>query len=440
MTTPPNPPERSPGNVRWVVCALLFFATTINYLDRQVLSILKPMLQEEFGWSEADYGWIASAFTFGYALMMPVAGRLIDRLGTRLGYALAVITWSLASMSHAMASSVAHFAAARFGLGMTEAANFPAAVRTVADWFPQRERSLATGIFNSGSNVGLVLAAGAPFVAASLGWQAAFLLTGLLGLAWLIPWWIWYRRPGEHPAIGAEELALIRAERPNETTERTPWAQLLARRGTWAFMAGKFLTDPVWWFFLFWIPSFLYSEFAVNLTAMGPPLLVIYLAADVGSIGGGWLFKTFRARGFSANAARKTAMVCCALLALPVMGILVVDSLWPAVGLIALAAAAHQGFSANLFTLTSDALPRTEVASAVGIGGLSGAVAGMLIAPAVGYWLDHSGGAYTPLFVIGSVAYLLAVAVIHLIVPRLPEPDDGSGSDPADESPAGASP
>jgi ACS family hexuronate transporter-like MFS transporter len=415
-----NHPLASPGgHLRWVVCGLLFFATTINYIDRQVLSILKPLLQDELGWSEADYGWIASTFTFGYALMMPIAGRLIDRLGTRIGYGLAVIAWSLASMSHAFASTVVHFGIARFALGVTEAANFPGAVRTVADWFPQKERSLATGIFNSGSNVGLVLAAGAPFVALSWGWQAAFLLTGLLGILWLIPWWLWYRRPEDHPRLGPAERAWIEADRPVETQERIPYRRLLAQRGSWAFMAGKFMTDPVWWFFLFWIPSFLNSQYGVNLTALGPPLLVIYLTADVGSIGGGWLFKLFRARGWSANVSRKSAMLICAAGALPVMGILYVDSLWPAVALIAVAAAAHQGWSANLFTLVSDTTPRAAVASVVGLGGLAGAVGGMLIAPLVGYWLDFSDRNYIPLFLIGATAYLSALLVIQLLVPRL---------------------
>lgn len=410
------------GRLRWVVCGMLFFATTINYIDRQVLSILKPLLQDELGWSESDYGWIAAMFTFGYAIMMPVAGRLIDRLGTRIGYMLAVGLWSMASMSHAFAGSVAQFAIARFGLGLTEAANFPGAVRTVADWFPQKERSFATGIFNSGSNVGLVIAAGAPFVAVSLGWQAAFLLTGVLGLLWIVPWMLWYRKPEEHPRITAAELAYIQSDRPPEPVQGPGYLQLLARRGSWAFMAGKFITDPVWWFYLFWIPSFLNSQFGVNLTSLGPPLLVIYLAADVGSIGGGWLFKGFRARGWSVNRSRKGAMFLCAVMALPVMSLLVVEDLWQAVALIALAAAAHQGFSANLFTLASDTTPRESVASVVGMGGLAGAAAGMLIAPAVGYWLDFSGGFYAPLFLIGSTAYLVATAVIHMIVPRLEEP------------------
>ncbi len=413
------PATRLRHQVRWWVCAMLFFATTINYIDRQILSILKPLLEDEFGWSEADYGWIASAFTFGYAIMMPIAGRLIDRLGTRFGYALAVALWSLASVSHMFARTVVQFGAARFALGAAEAANFPAAVRTVADWFPQKERSLATGIFNSGSNVGLVIAAGAPFVALSLGWEAAFLMTGGLGLLWLAPWLLWYRPPDTHPRVSPAERAHIRSDQPAVATGRTRYVELLGFRGSWAFMAGKFMTDPVWWFFLFWIPSFLNSSYDVDLTALGPPLLAIYLAADVGSIGGGWLFKALRARGWSANGARKGAMAACALAATPIMGMLFVDTMWPAVALISCAAAAHQGWSANLFTLVSDTTPKTAVASVVGMGGLAGAVGGMLIAPVVGYWLDFSGAAYAPLFFVGGTAYLLAFAVIHLLVPKL---------------------
>ena len=409
------------GRTRWLVCAMLFFATTINYIDRQVLSILKPLLQDELGWSEADYGWIASAFMFGYAIMMPVAGRLIDRLGTRLGYALAVLLWSLSSASHMFARTVAQFAAARFSLGLTEAANFPAAVRTVADWFPQKERSLAMGILNSGSNVGLVIAAGAPFVAYEWGWPATFLMTGALGVFWGIPWLYWFRNPEEHSWVRAPERAHIQSDRPVEAATPPRYRELLGLRGSWAFMAGKFLTDPVWWFFLFWIPSFLNSQYGVDLLSMGPPLLAIYLAADVGSIGGGWLFKALRGRGWSASRSRKGAMLLCALAATPIVGILYVGSLWPAVALVSCAAAAHQGWSSNLFTLVSDTTPRVAVASVVGMGGLTGAVAGMLISPAVGYWLDYSGNAYTPLFFIGATVYLIAFGIIHILVGELPE-------------------
>jgi ACS family hexuronate transporter-like MFS transporter len=407
--------------VRWVVCAFLFFATTINYIDRQVLSILKPMMQDQYGWTEADYGWIASAFTFGYALMMPVAGWLIDRLGTRMGYVLAFIFWTLSSISHAFARSVVQFMIVRVSLGIGEAANFPAAVRTVADWFPQKERSLATGIFNSGSNVGLVIAAGAPFIAIRWGWQSAFLMTGALGVLWLVPWMLWYRRPEDHPRLSTAEHDYIRSDQRATDVGKVPYMTLLKHRGAWAFMVGKFVTDPVWWFFLFWIPSFLNSNYDVDLTSLGPPLLVIFLAADVGSIGGGWLFKGLSARGWTPNRARKGAMFICAVTALPVMGILVVESLWPAVFLISFAAAAHQGFSANLFTLVSDTSPRESVASVVGMGGLAGAVSGIAISPAVGYWLDFSGGTYAPLFFIAGIAYLIAFGLIHALVPQLDE-------------------
>lgn len=416
------------GRVRWVICGLLFFATTINYLDRQVLSILKPLLEKELGWTEADYGWIAFSFTLGYGLAMPLAGRMIDRLGTRFGYALAVAVWSLAAMSHAFARTVFQFIAARLVLSVSEAGNFPAAVRTVADWFPLRERSLATGIFNSGSNVGLVLAAGAPFVASRFGWQATFILTGAVGALFLIPWLWWYRSPAEHGSLSRTELAYIRSGTTTASSEKIPYARLVSSRAAWGFMAGKFLTDPVWWFFLFWIPSFLNRTYQLDVASLGPPLLVIYLAADIGSIGGGWLFKGFSALGWTPNAARKAAMLSCAAAALPVIGILFVETLWPAVALIGLAAAAHQGWSANLFTLVSDTFPAPAVGSVVGLGGLAGAIGGMLISPAVGYWLDFSGGSYRPIFVIASVAYLAALCLIHLLLPRIGPPQAGAAS------------
>jgi ACS family hexuronate transporter-like MFS transporter len=294
-------------------------------------------------------------------------------------------------------------------LGLSEAANFPAAVRTVADWFPRQERSLATGVFNSGSNVGLVLAAGAPFIATRYGWQSAFFLTGALGLIWVLPWLIGARVP----ASGSAGTVAPAAQ------PATPYSELLGARAAWAVMAGKFITDPVWWFFIFWIPSFLNRTYQVDLLSLGPPLLVIYLAADVGSIGGGWIFKLLSARGWAPTRARKTAMLTCAIAAVPVVTLLFVDTLWLAVALVGLAAAAHQGWSVNLFTLTSDAFPKRSVASVVGMGGMAGAVSGMLVSPVVGYWLDFSGGAYRPLFVIAGLAYLTAFAAIHLLLPNI---------------------
>ena len=392
--------------LRWGVCGLLFFATTINYIDRQVLSILKPTLQAEFGWREVDYSWIVVAFQLAYALMMPLAGRLIDRLGTRLGYALAVAVWSAAAASHAFARSAIQFMAARFALGVGEAGNFPGAVRTVADWFPQEERSLATGVFNSGSNVGVIVAAVlVPAITLSMGWQAAFLVTGVLGLLWIVPWLIVMR------GKGAERVVIDRAH--------SSYTGLLRNRGSWAFIVGKFATDPVWWFYLFWIPGFLNSTYGVDLTSIGPPLIAIYLAADVGSIGGGWLFKGFAVRGWTPNGARKTAMLVCALAATPVMLLLWVQTLWPAVFLIGLAAAAHQGWSVNLFTVVSDTVPKQDVASVVGLGGLAGGVSGMLISPVVGYWLDFSNGAYRPIFFVAGTAYVAALIAIQMIIPQI---------------------
>ena len=411
--------------LRWGVCGLLFFATTINYIDRQVLSILKPTLQAEFGWREADYSWIVVAFQLAYALMMPLAGRLIDRLGTRLGYALAVAVWSAAAASHAFARSAIQFMAARFALGVGEAGNFPAAVRTVADWFPQEERSLATGVFNSGSNVGVIVAAVlVPAITLSMGWQAAFLVTGVLGLLWIVPWLMVMPGRLRSETVGAvydrTRADIDRAYRRTQPSRNsTSYTELLRNRGSWAFIVGKFATDPVWWFYLFWIPGFLNSTYGVDLTSIGPPLIAIYLAADVGSIGGGWLFKGFAARGWTPNAARKTAMLVCALAATPVMLLLWVQTLWPAVFLIGLAAAAHQGWSVNLFTVVSDTVPKQDVASVVGLGGLAGGVSGMLISPVVGYWLDFSNGAYRPIFFVAGTAYVAALIVIQMIIPQI---------------------
>lgn len=393
---------------RWVICGLLFFATTVNYVDRQVLGILKTTIQKDLHWSEGDYGWIASAFQFAYALMMPLAGRVVDRLGTRLGYALAVLVWSVAAMSHSIAHTWGQFVAARFGLGLGEAANFPAAIKTIAEWFPEKERAFATGIFNSGSNVGTVVAAlMVPLVAYRLGWRAAFVVTASLDLIWLAVWLAYYRKPPERAAI---------------SEHGEPWRMLLTQRGTWAYTAGKFITDPVWWFFLFWIPGFLQASYHLPLTGLGLPLASIYIAADAGSILGGWLSAAFIARGWSLNRARKTAMLICACAATPIVLLMAVRGLWPTVALIGLAAAAHQGFSANLYTLVSDTFPRRTVASVIGVGGLVGGISGILAAPVIGYWLDFSHGAYRPLFVIGGIAYLAALAVIQTLVPKIGQP------------------
>jgi MFS transporter, ACS family, hexuronate transporter len=394
------------ANLRWTVCGLLFFATTVNYIDRQVLGLLKPTLEHEMGWTEADYGWVVFAFQCAYAVMMPVAGRIIDWLGTRVGYALAVVVWSLASMSHALAHSAVQFAAARFALGTGEAANFPAAVKTIAAWFPQRERALATGIFNSGSNVGAIVAPlMVPFFALRFGWRSAFIATGALDFVWLAAWLLFFRR---HP-----QPEIVR-------TESVRYSQLFRKRQAWILLLGKFLTDPAWWFYLFWLPGFLNIKYGLDLAHLGPPLVAIYVSADLGSIGGGWLSSAFLAHGWSVNRARKTAMFVCACGALPMIGVMFTGQhLWAAVGLISLAVASHQGWSANIYTLASDMFPREAVGTATGFGSMGGAISGMLVAPVIGYWLDFSHNAYAPLFFVFGSMYLVALLVIHLIVPRV---------------------
>jgi len=406
------------GSYRWVICALLFFATTINYVDRQVLGILATPLQKELGWSESDYGFIATAFTGAYAVGLLIVGRLMDWLGTRKGFSLAIIFWSLAAMGHALARSAFGFGIARFALGLGEAGNFPAAIKTAAEWFPKKERALATGIFNSGSNVGAIVAPlTVPWIAINYGWQWAFIITGAVGFVWLAFWLALYRRPEEHPRLSKAELAYIQSD-PAEPVTKIPWLRLLPHRQTWAFAAGKFLTDPVWWFFLFWLPKFLNENHGLTLTGLGIPLVIIYVAADFGSIGGGYLSSVLIKRGWSVNAGRKTAMLICALCVVPIIFAVRASNLWVAVALISLATAAHQGWSANLFTLVSDMFPRRVVGSVVGIGGFAGSISGMLIATITGLLLQWTGS-YVPIFIFASSAYLFALLVIQLLVPRL---------------------
>lgn len=403
---------------RWVVCALLFFATTVNYIDRQVIGLLKPTLSDEFGWSEQDYADIVFAFQAAYAIGLVSVGRLIDKVGVKWGYGLAVAFWSLAGMAHALAGSVAGFMAARFALGLGEAGNFPAAVKATADWFPKKERALAVGIFNSGSNVGAIITPIiVPIIVLSMGWQAAFIITGALGFVWLAAW-LWIFRPLDgNPRVNAAERAHILSD-PVEPDTPIKWAQLIRHRQTWAFAVGKFMTDPIWWFFLFWLPDFFGKNYGLDLKTFGPPLIAIYLLADFGSIGGGWLSSSLIKRGWSINWGRKTAMLVCALCVLPVSLAIYAENLVIAVGIIGLAAAAHQGWSANLFTLASDVMPRRAVGSVVGFGGMAGAVGGMLMSQYVGGVLEGAGS-YTPIFLaIGSI-YLIALAIIHLILPRL---------------------
>lgn len=405
---------------RWFICGLLFYATTVNYMDRMVLGILKPTIAHDLHWNETDYGLINSAFQLGYAVMMPIAGRLIDWVGLRVGYTLAVLFWSISSMCHALAGSAFQFGLARLGLGLGEAANFPAAIKTVAEWFPQKERPLATGIFNSGSNIGAVVAPLAvPVITASLGWHAAFLFTGALSMTWGIVWFLVYRDPEKHPKVSAAELSFIRSDSEDHAAAEFSYATLLRQRATWAFLLGKFLTDPVWWFYLYWIPGFLQLKYHVDLIHIGPPLVTIYLVADIGSIGGGWISGVFLKHGWTVAGARKTAMLICAICVTAVVFVpAAAGNLWLTVGLISVAAASHQGWSANLFTIASDCFPRSAIASVVGLGGLGGAIGGMLAQPAIGRWLDFSHEKYAPLFWAAGSAYLFALLVIHLLLPR----------------------
>jgi len=417
VASPPQP-GKTTGRYRWRVCALLLAATTLNYIDRQVLGVLAPFLQNQIGWNEIEYGYIVTAFQCAYAIGLLCAGAIIDRFGTRIGYALSIGIWSLAAMSHTLAASVLGFALARFALGLGEAGNFPAAIKTVAEWFPRRERALATGIFNSGSNIGAIVAPMVvPLVAVAWGWQAAFLFTGVLSATWLATWLITYRTPERQPKLSSAELAYIQSD-PAEPATRVPWATIIRHRQAWAFIVGKFMTDPIWWFLLFWLPKFLHSTYGLSLLELGLPLIAIYVTADVGSIAGGWLAGYLIRRGWSANRARKGAMLACALCVVPIVFAAKASHMWVAVALIGLATAGHQGWSANLFTLASDLFPRRAVASVVGIGGFAGAVGGMLIATFAGFLLQATGS-YVPLFIMAGSAYLLALLAVHLLAPRL---------------------
>jgi ACS family hexuronate transporter-like MFS transporter len=407
------------GRVRWTVCAMLFAATSINYMDRQVIAILKPTLEHSIGMTEVGYGYIVDAFQIAYAIGLLAAGRLVDKLGTRIGYMLVMATWSLAAMGHALANTVLEFGFARFFLGLGESGNFPAAIKTVAEWFPQNERSLATGIFNSGANVGAILApAIVPWVTLRYGWHAAFLITGIFSVFWILLWFRYYRRPTDRRTLTARELKHIYRESTVDLGPSLPWRRLLRCRQTWAFSAAKFLTDPIWWFYLFWLPSYFSAKFSLNLSHLGLPLIVVYNVSVIGSIGGGWLPSLFRRLGFSTNYARLAAMLICALLVVPIFSAASMKSLWTAVALIGVAAGAHQGWSANLFTTSSDMFPRSAVGAVVGIGGMAGSVGSALFAFFAGHILQLTRS-YASLFILASSAYLLALVVLCLLAPGL---------------------
>jgi ACS family hexuronate transporter-like MFS transporter len=439
-------PRSSRGWYRWVICGLLFFATTVNYIDRQVIAVLKAdTLMPEFGWTEVDYSRIVFAFQLAYALGYVLAGRMMDWIGVRRGFTIAVVLWSVAAMAHGLVRelvdfglpwlqtvfdgtllgaltatglSVVGFSTARFGLGLAEGGNFPGAIKAVGEWFPKKERALATGIFNAGSNVGAIITPlMVPWITLHWGWPMAFYVTGALGFFWMIAWIFLYESPQRHPRVSAEELAYIRSD-PPDPPARIPWLHLLRYRQTWAYTVGMFLVSPIWWFYLYWVPGFLYDNHGIDLKNIGPPLVTIYLLADVGSIGGGWLSSWLIKRGKSLNFARKTTLLVCALCVVPVFAASQVTDVWLAVLLIGLAAAAHQGFSANLYTLVSDTVPRKAVSSVVGIGGMAGAIGGMLIALLVGYILAWTHNYLIP-FCIAASAYLVALGIIHWMLPRL---------------------
>jgi ACS family hexuronate transporter-like MFS transporter len=403
---------------RWIICALLFFATVIAYVDRGVLGYLEKYLEGIFHFDSVQYSYMTTAFQIAYAIGLVTAGWLTDRLGTRKGFALAIGLWSLAAMTPGAATGVWTFCFAMFFLGLGEAANFPACNKTVAEWFPKKERALAFGIFNSGANIGnIAVPMVVPALVFAVGWRAAFVVVGALGLVWLCFWLLIYRKPEDHPRVSAEELAHIQSD-PPERTEKVPWGRLLPLKETWAFSIAKMLTDPIWWFYLFWLPRFLQETFHTSISTNRTPIVVVYLISIVGSVGGGLLSSAMLARGSSLNAARKTALLICALMVLPILYAPYSKSLWVVVALVGLAAAGHQGWSANLFTLASDLFPKAAVASVTGIGGMAGAIAGAGFQLVAGY-VAKSHPNCAPLFIVAGLAYISALAVIQILSPKL---------------------
>lgn len=417
------------GRYRWRIVALLFFATTINYIDRQVIGILKPVLEKEFNWSETQYGEIVMVFSACYALGLLVFGRFVDKVGTKLGYTVSIVVWSIAAMAHALAKSTFGFGAARALLGLGEAGNFPVAVKSVAEWFPKKERAFATGLFNSGANIGAVAApAIVPWLASAYGWQEAFIWTGVIGFVWLIFWLVMYELPTRHKKVGAAELAHIQSDGevdPVGDQKKVSWIKLFSIRQTWAFVFGKLLTDPIWWFFLFWLPSYFSTTFNLDMKSLGLPLIIVYTATTIGSIGGGYLPGWLITKGWPVFKARKAAMLFFAICVIPIMTARYAENMWVAVALISLAAAAHQAWSANIFTTASDMFPKYTLSSVVGIGGMAGSIGGMLFPLVVGALLDHYkalgniNAGYNILFLICGSMYLLAWVTMHFFAPRM---------------------
>jgi ACS family hexuronate transporter-like MFS transporter len=420
------------GNYRWTICALLFFATTINYLDRAVISLVKEYLDLEFKWSKSDYANITVAFQAAYAIGMLGAGRLVDWLGTKSGYALSLMTWSFAAMGHYFISTNFGFYIARVALGITESGNFPAAIKATSEWFPKKERAFATGIFNSGTNIGAIIAPlTVPFIAAAYGWRMTFLIVGAIGLLWLVFWYWLYELPQKQHRLKEAEYAYIHSdldEQPTKSdTEKVGWGRLLQFRQTWAFALGKFMTDGIWWFYLFWLPDFLKEQYQLTKTDIAMPVALVYMVATAGSVFGGWLPMNLIKNGWAVFKARKTAMLIYACCVLPVVFAQLAGTfnMWYAILLIGFAAAAHQAWSANIFTTVSDMFPKKTVASVVGIGGMAGGLGSIFISKSAGYLFDYYKGlvsiqtGYYIMFVICGLAYVLAWGVMHYLVPRM---------------------
>jgi MFS transporter, ACS family, hexuronate transporter len=403
---------------------MLFAATSINYVDRQIIGVLKPTLQLEFGWTESSYGDVVFWFQAAYALGYLGFGRAIDKIGARLGYAAVVVLWTAAHIAHALVSSIGGFIAVRFALGLGESGNFPAGLKAIAEWFPKQERALATGIFVAGTNVGAIITPLiVPFITYRWGWRAAFIVTGSFSLIWLVLWLKVYRRPQEHSKVSAGELAFINSDSsanpdaPRGVTNMT-WRTLLRVPETWAYALARFLIDPIWWMFLFWLPDFFAKRYSLDLEHFGPPLVVVYLVSDVGSISGGWLSSRLIRAGYTVNRARKLTMLLASVLVMPVMFAMHADNLWLAVAIVGVATAGHQAFSATLYTFPSDVFPQQAVGTVVGIGGTAGAIGGMLMAKYAG-WVLNGIGSYTPIFIVAAIVYILALSVLHTLSPSL---------------------
>ncbi|QBA23464.1 MFS transporter [Chryseobacterium indologenes] len=411
-------------NIRWWMLSLVFLATTINYLDRQVMGLLKPVLEKEFSWDEKDYSYIVMAFTTTYAIGYMAMGRFIDKVGTKIGYAVSLIVWSLASIGHGFVKSTIGFIIARSTLGISEAGNFPAAIKSVAEWFPKKERALATGIFNSGATVGAILAPLlVPFILGHYGWRQTFVWIGALGMVWIILWWNFYTVPEKAKNISKEELQYIKSDQAEKIKEKTkiPLSELLKYKVTWSFAIGKMLTDPIWYFFMFWLPAYFSDVFKMDLTKPSLPLIIIYSGTTIGSIGGGYLSSFLIKKGWAIGRARSITMLLFALMVVPVMFSKYVDNMWMITIIIAFATAAHQGWGANLMTTVGDQLPNNYVSSVIGFGGMLGSAAGIIFPLFIGIVLDafkksgNINGGYNIIFFIAGISYVTAWGLIKII-------------------------